>query len=52
MTLSWTTTDADYVIVAPGVGAVRGNERGVESHDDHDVHALCDEPISDAVLQR
>ena len=24
VTLSWTTTDADYVIVAPGVGAVRG----------------------------
>jgi hypothetical protein len=24
VTLSWTTTDADYVIVSPGLGAVRG----------------------------
>ena len=45
VTLSWSVSNASYVIISPQVGAVRGNSVTVSPASNHHVHSLCHQPV-------
>ena len=45
VTLSWSVSNAEYNIVSPQVGVMRGNSAGRDAAEDDDLHALFDQPI-------
>ena len=45
VTLSWSVSNASYVIISPQVGAVRGTSVTVNPGSNHHLHSLCHEPV-------